>query len=64
MPLGVQVTPLMLLGLGIGLLLIGYFLGEIVQSIEDGLLLLSIRLGGYLLVVYFALKIFFGIDPL
>jgi len=58
-----EIPAIYLLGAGIILLLIGYFLGEIIQSIEDGLWLIAIRFAGYFVMVYLVLRSVFGFAP-
>lgn len=50
-----------ILAAGITLLSMGYLMGRVIQSIEDGLLLIGIRIAGYLVIIYFFLRALFGI---
>lgn len=56
-----EIPAIYILAAGIILLFIGYFLGRVIQSIEDGLLLIAIRIIGGLAIAYFLLSFVFGI---
>lgn len=58
-----EIPAIYLLVAGIALLSIGYFLGEVIQSIEDGLFLMAMRFIGFLVITYLFLRVFFGLTP-
>lgn len=60
----IQIPSIYLLAAGIILIIIGYALGSLIQALEDGLLLIFIRIAGFATVIYFVAETLFGISLL